>query len=103
MAPRSLPSPPLSGAVLNSIGSEEPFRRRSVSGTLVIGAWLARVSVRRSLMSGVWANSSVQYRPEASPRKNPVSSSAAGLRVTTRPSRSIVTMPLVSDPRMLSV
>ena len=43
-----------------SIGTELPFRRRSVSGTFAIGARLASVSVRRSLSSGVWAKSSVQ-------------------------------------------
>src|SRR5205823_1504312 len=70
---------------------------------LAIGAWLASVSMRMSLSCGVCAKASLQYRPATSPLKKPVSSSAAGLRVTTRPSRSTETMPFVSEARMLSV
>ena len=59
--------------------------------------------MRISATSGVCAKTSVQYRPAISPEKRPVRSSAAGLTVATRPSRSRVTMPLVMDERMLSV
>src|SRR5881296_593518 len=59
-APRSLPSPPLSGAVDSSTGSALPFRRRSVSGTWPIGARLVSVSMRMSPISGVSPNTSVQ-------------------------------------------
>ena len=69
----------------------------------MIGARLARVSMRMSEIAGVWAKISLQYRPDTSPLKNPVRSSAAGLSVTTRPSRPTVTIPFASEPRMLSV
>ena len=59
-APRSLPSPPLSGAVDSSTGSPLPLRRRSVSGTLPMGARLASVSIRMSPISGVSPKTSVQ-------------------------------------------
>ena len=68
-----------------------------------MGARLASVSISISPISGVCANSSVQYRAVTSPTKKPVNISAAGFNVTTRPSRSTVTMPFVSEARMFSV
>ena len=59
--------------------------------------------MRRSLSSGLWAKTSWQYRPVTSGAKSPESISAAGFIVATRPSRSSVMMPLLTEPRMLSV
>ncbi len=51
-------------------------------------------SIRISANSGLWPKTSAQYRPDTLSANTPVSISAAGFSVATRPSRSSVTMPL---------
>ena len=84
-------------------GQEVPVPSMEREGHVGGSALLPSVSMRCSTTSGLCAKTSGQYRPVASGAKSPVSISAAGFIVTTRPSRSSVMMPLVRESRMLSV